>query len=118
MTSKNVQKQWEDLWNVLDQEAREIKFSEEAIIKLSEVFKELSLAERGEVSKLLALWVISDDEVKRYDALALIDEFNIEMALPQLLQLERKMNKSNDHSVMFELRKIKRIINKLKRKSS
>jgi len=74
----------EALWERIDNEALEAKSSPEATARLVNFYRGLDDADRAVVEDAAADWVVGDDERRRFDALALIREFEIRSALPAL----------------------------------
>lgn len=75
---------FESLWTRLDRAAVESKHSQEATILLTSFYRELDDADRAVVDQALADWVVHGDERRRFDAVALIQEFEITSALAAL----------------------------------
>ena len=69
--------------------------------------------EREIVDKVLGEAVLSDEEWRRFDALALINEFKIVSAEPALRELARKLDVSTVPGAPYELKKVHRVIVKL-----
>jgi uncharacterized protein HemX len=115
---RDVRATWEQLRERVDREAREQKMSQAAILELSRQYRLVRVGERKEVDELVAEWVLSDDENKRFDALALISEHRIKSATPALHRLAERLKTAADPSAPYELAKVNRILGKLKRCSS
>jgi len=67
-------------------------------------------AERQTFDAVLGGWVLSDNESRRFDALALIDEYRIRRALPALEELRRRLDQSPAPGAPFEKAQVDRII--------
>jgi hypothetical protein len=75
---------FETFWTRVDAEVVESKHSQEATIRLVSFYRDLDDEDRALVDAALADWVIRGDEGRRFDALSLIQEFEIRSALPAL----------------------------------
>ena len=75
---------FESLWARLDAEAMAAKQSQEATVRLTSFYGRLDAGDREVVDEVLAEWVVSGDDRRRFDALALICEFEIRSAVPAL----------------------------------
>ena len=68
-------------------------------------------------SEVISEWVTSDDEAKRWDAVALIDDFAIASALPALRSLANRLEHSDDPAAPFEWAMVNRLIGTLAQES-
>ena len=75
---------FERLWERLDAEALAAKQSQEATVRLTSFYAGLDEGDRAVVNAAIAEWVVGDDNRRRFDALALIQEFEIRSAVPAL----------------------------------
>jgi hypothetical protein len=101
---------FEDLWARLDAEAQAAKFSHEALLRLTEFYRRLDQEDRRVVDEVLASWVLEGDERRRFDALALIDEFEIRSALPALQGHLARLADAVGPSVPTDRAKLERMI--------
>lgn len=101
---------WERLRDDLDVDARESKMSQEAVLRLSEVYASLDDRERRIVNPVLSEWLSSDDSGKRYDARYLISVFRIAESLPALIARERQLSVDEKGGSAYEHRRIEEII--------
>lgn len=101
---------FEDLWERLDAEAQAAKFSHEAVLRLADYYRHLDDDDRRVVNETLASWVLEGDERRRFDALALIDEFRIRSALPALEADLARLTGAVGPSVPTDRAKLERII--------
>lgn len=108
-----VRMDWEEFRNRTSDLAIRSKQSQDAIFALIERYRLLTPEERDIVDGLLAEHALSDDSLKRFDALALVDEFNIVSALPALRELERRTENATGPSAPYDWAKVNRIIGKL-----
>jgi len=110
MSARETKKQWEQFWVRIDAETKAGKLSEAAPIELSEYYLSLPLGKRQTIDAVLADWILSDNESKRFDALYLIYEHQIRSALPALEKLREKLGKSREPGARFEKAKVERIV--------
>lgn len=101
---------FEDLWERLDGEAQAAKFSQEALLRLADFYRRLDDEDRRVVDEALTSWVSEGDERRRFDALALIDEFRIQSALPALQADLARLADAVGASVPTDRAKLERII--------
>lgn len=113
MGDSDTQERWEQLWMRIDAEAKAMKSSQGALFELSQYYLSLPVLERRAIDVVLAEWALSDNESKRFDALALIDEHRICSALPALKELRQKLDKSRDPGARFEKAKVDRVVEAL-----
>lgn len=105
-----VRERWERLWSRLDAEATASKSSNEAVVNLSYAYTLLQPDERPIIDELLAEWVLSFDEKKRFDALVLLREHKIVSAIPALHELAARLATSPDVGAPFELEKVSGVL--------
>src|SRR4051794_29081176 len=108
---------FEDLWARLDSEAQANKFSHEALLRLIEAYHALDSDERETVDAVLRDWVLEGNPRQRFDALALIDEFAIRTARPQLKIALERLNHAAGPSVPTDRSKLQRILARLEESS-
>jgi hypothetical protein len=102
---------FEEICNKIDQEALRNKDSQSAIYKILEVYRRMSECDRRNADITIIKWLW--DENRRFDALVLIDEFLINSLKSQLIELQQQLGAENKPSTIYELKRIKSIINKL-----
>jgi hypothetical protein len=100
----------EGLWERFDAEAQAAKFSHEALLRLTDFYRGLDDEDRRVVDETLASWVLEGDARRRFDALALIDEFRIRSALPALEEELARLADAVGASVPTDRAKLERII--------
>jgi hypothetical protein len=110
---RSVRERWESLRDRLDAEAQASKMSQEAVLRLSHAYTLLQPNERRVVDEVLSEWLSSEDENKRFDALALIREHHIVSALGALDKLAQRLSRSNEPGAPYELAKVKRVVQQL-----
>lgn len=113
--NSDARSRWLALWRETDARYREMKASSDAVLELFDRYRALSPTDRSEVDRLLAETLLSDDKKLRFDALALIREFRISSALPQLRALAKRLPRTKSPGAPYELAKVQRIIDVLGR---
>lgn len=108
MKKEQLFREWERLWSEIQRDTE--KMPEEGTARISRVFADLPTPEQKMLSGLLAKWVVSADEGKRFDALALIREHELVSCLPALKALAARLVKSKEVGAPYELAKVKSII--------
>lgn len=97
----------------VNREAMASKSSHDAFVQLSNLYARFDADERGMADRIIADWLASDDDGKRWDAEALIQEHGIESALPQLRALAERLEDETDPSAPYEWAKVNRIVGQL-----
>ena len=105
---------WRSVWEEVDRRHTMEKDSQGAIIELYELYAELDAAERADANEALLEALREGDEDKRFDALAIIDEFSLREAIPDLRALSARLQFDDSPGAPFEMAKIGRILEKLK----
>ena len=105
--------QFQRTWRETVRRFRAANDAHGAILELFRQYRALSPSERGQVDELLAESLESSDADIRFDALVLIDEFNIVSALPHLRSLAEQLPRKLDPGAPFELAKVNRIMERL-----
>ncbi len=93
--------------------AGSLKDSQVVTEKLRAYYERLSLEQKQLADQILCEWALSQDEKMRFDALALIDEFGVKAAWESLHNIEARLASHREPSVPYELKKIRRIIERL-----
>jgi hypothetical protein len=110
MMSGMTKQSFEDIWARFDGEAQAHKFSHEALLRLIELYRALDDDERETVDAVLRDWVLEGNPRQRFDALALIDEFAIRDAAPQLRIALERLEDATGPSVPTDRSKLQRIL--------
>ncbi len=113
MSANDVRSRVEAAWAIIDREADARKDSHGAVFALESLYRGLTDEERLAADQLLLEWAASSDAKKRFDALALIDEFSIVAALPVLRRLAQGFEDSTEPSSPSDWAKVNRIIGRL-----
>lgn len=90
--------------------------SKEAMLpieRLRDAYIRFTPLERVLGEKVLAEWLDSDDENRRFDAMALIDELRVVAVAPALGRLADRLRESRAPGASFEQEKIGRIVDRL-----
>lgn len=118
MSAANARTRWVELRERLDDDARASKSSHAVVLELSRRYQALDESERPEVDELLAEWVLSEDEGRRFDALAVIADNKVVHAVPALRELAERLEASDAPNAPFEWAKVNRILGKLREDGS
>ena len=84
MNPKNVREEWMSLWQQLQAQADAFHDSQSVAFGLLNAYDQLSIEERAEVHPMLAEWLVSNDNRRRYDARFLITERSIRELAPSV----------------------------------
>ena len=104
---------WAGIRDELEEAFEGTKDAQGVTLELAKRYRALSSSERQTVDQILAEWALSSDEVLRFDALSLIDEFRIESALPSLRRLAKILEEADNPGAPYEWAKVNRIIGRL-----
>jgi hypothetical protein len=96
-----------------DRDASSRKDSQLVLDRLYSLYGRFEITEREMANRVLADWALSTDEGLRFDALALIDEFEVWQAVPALRELAVRLEGSEAPSAPYELEKVQRILGNL-----
>lgn len=113
MTLSEFRENLEAWWAETD--AREVarKNSHGALLAFMDLYERLNPDERGFADRVIAEWVASENERKRFDALAMVDRFRIRAATAQLRTAEAELAERKDHEAPYELAKVRRILERV-----
>ena len=103
-------KLFEELWTRIDAEAQARKDSQAALSRLTEHYQRLDEEDKSVANVVLVRWVTEGNTRQRYDALALIREFEIRSALPALRENLASLAQATGPSVPFDREKLEQII--------
>lgn len=90
-----------------------LKDSYLALDRLHAVYRACDAEERAMADQILGEWALSDDEQFRFDALTLIDDFQIRTAVPVLRELVARLASTSTPGAPYEQQKVNRIIRDL-----
>jgi hypothetical protein len=105
-----TREEFEATWARLDVEAHRNKFSHQALLRLTELYRDLDADDRDSVAAVLREWVLTASSRQRFDALALIDGFVIRSAAPELRVALERLDGATGPSVPSDRAKLERII--------
>jgi hypothetical protein len=101
---------WRQRWQEISVRAGQAKDSMSAIPGLYAAYREVGEQDRPMVDAVIAEAVESDVETERFDALALVDEFHIRVAKPNLERLAERLKTSDSPGAPWEREKVDRIL--------
>jgi len=114
MTYEEFREAMESYRRAADAEASARKDSQDVLDRLQAIYGKFDPSEKTLANRVLLEWLLSADEGKRFDALALTHEFRIAEALPVLHTLTQRLKKSTAPSAPYELEKVNRIMERLR----
>jgi len=113
MTLDDFRSRMNSFWASANREADELKDPIRALERLSGLYRTLDVTEREFADRVLAEWVLSDEEAKRFDAVAMIREFEVASAAPELRELIGRLARSDDPGAPFEREKVEVLLRDL-----
>jgi hypothetical protein len=102
--------EFETFWARVSSEAVESKQSPMATIRLASFYRDLGDEDRAVVNEALADWVVNGDEAQRFDAVALIQEFEIRSTLAAMRERLATLREDGDGPEGAERRKLERVV--------
>lgn len=109
-SSNDVREKWGSLRAALGKLAEDEKDSQRVLFEMSQIYRALSVSDKGVVDQHLAEWVLSPDEAVRFDAVALVSEHKIRSAMSALADLVSRLDLSREVGATFERSKVLRVI--------
>lgn len=100
-------------WAEIDRRYVDSKDSQGAIPELFQLYESLDPREREAANANLFASLRAGSEGQRYDALAIINQFQVREAVPHLRELAVRLETDESAGAPFELAKVERIIGKL-----
>ena len=97
-------------WQAVDTEAKSFKDSDLVREKLHALYEKFDASERQMADEIISEWVSSENEALRFDALVLVDDFKIVVAIPTLRDLASRLASSEAPEAPYELKKVTRIL--------
>ncbi|HUS21194.1 MAG TPA: hypothetical protein VMZ66_04185 [Aeromicrobium sp.] len=104
---------WRQRWHEISVRAEERKDSPSAIPALYAAYRTIGERDRAIVDAVIAEAVESDDATERFDALALVGEFRITVAVPYLQRLAERLKALDSPGAPWEREKVTRILQQL-----
>lgn len=108
-----VRNRMNSVWNSASREADEFKDPMLVIERVRDAYRSLDLADQRSADEVLAEWLLADDESKRFDALALVQELRVGSAAPALRSLANSLESSGDPLAPFERQKVEDLLKEL-----
>jgi hypothetical protein len=105
--------QFDALWEQIDREAAEQKFSHQAVMEISRLYRGWDAESQRVARPAFGRWLHSDNARKRFDALALIREFRVSEATRDLQELRVRLEGETGPEAAFELRKVNEVLGDL-----
>ena len=105
--------QWRAIWSDVNQRHVDGKDSQGATFELMQRFRSLSPEEKLVVQRVLIEDLATGDESQRFDALAIIGEFDLAGALGALEGLADALGREKAPGAVYELAKVNGIIARL-----
>jgi hypothetical protein len=81
--------------------------------RLSELYRSLDERYRAAADGIFSDWLLSDDESRRFDAIALIRRFEVRSAVPRLRELADRLATRSGPGPKFERQKVEKLIDVL-----
>ena len=100
-------------WADTNAAALAAKDSQRATFALIAEMREVAPEARGYADEVIGEWVLSADERKRFDALAVVSELAIRSAIPALRQLKERLAGESGPGAPLEAEKVDRVLAKL-----
>lgn len=113
MTVDEIRRQLELWWRDTDYAAVATKDSQQATFALIALVRGMDSGERALAEVVIGEWLLSTDEKKRFDSLAVVDEVEMKSAIPNLRLLESQLIPKRDPGAPFELGKVRRLLARL-----
>lgn len=113
MSFEEFRRRMNAFWDSANREADEFKDSMLALDRLVARYRSLTPSERQLADRVIAEWLHSPDEAKRFDAVALVREFEISSAIPALRDLSSGLQTSSDPGAPFEREKVEALLAEL-----
>lgn len=99
----------ESWWSEKDAAAIASKDSARATRELIAAIREMGPDERRFAEQVIAEWLLSNDEGRRFDALAAVRELEIQSAVPALRELEGRLGGAVEPGALFERNRVRAI---------
>jgi hypothetical protein len=104
------------LWGEAHAESKNTKDSSIPEEFFSKFYEALNCEDRKLADLVFSEWVLASDSAMRFDTLSMIYKYNIGAAMDNLMELNKRLSKSSFPSDIYEVKKIKGIIEKLEGK--
>ncbi len=82
--------------------------------RLRAAYTALDAADQPAANSILCEWLTSEEEARRFDAEALVDDLRIVACVPALVALRARLATKPDPSARYEVRKVDRVLDALR----
>lgn len=106
MMHDEIRDRMDALWVSANRAADELRDPFVAMERVAAFYAGLGAGERAGADEVLGEWVMSTDEAKRFDAIALVRELSVRRAVPALRALTMRLGASDDPGAPFEREKV------------
>lgn len=113
MSSDSFRGELEDFLKRVDREGDRAKDSQHALDELERRYRDLDETERHVALEAFTAWILGTDPRRQFAALAMIDRFSIQEALPELRRLAEALETATGPSAPYDWAKVNRIIGRL-----
>ena len=113
MTVDEVRRQMDVWWRDTDSAAIAAKDSQRTTLALLALVRGMEPEERAMADVVIGEWLLSTEERKGFDALAVIDEIGMQSAVSKLRLLRSQLVAKRDPRAPFELEKVRRLLARL-----
>jgi hypothetical protein len=113
MTLDEFRHEMEAYWQSVDAEANDFKDPFIATKRMYDLYQRFDSDERSMADQVLSEWALLEDSSMQFDALALIEDFEIKKAIGALQRLATHVASSRAPGARHKLEKVNRIIDKL-----
>jgi hypothetical protein len=113
MRSDDFRMELEGFWERVDREGDRAKDSQHALDELERCYRGLDETERQVALQAFIAWIQGTDPRRQFAALAIIDRFSIQGALPELRRLAESLETAAGPSAPYDWAKVNRIIGRL-----
>jgi hypothetical protein len=113
MKENSFRMQMENFRNAAVSEGNYLRYPYIVLERLHQLYESFDNEQRAAADRVFAEWLLSDDESKRFDAIALIRAFDVKSAVPQLEELRDVLAPRTDPGAPFEREKVTDLIGTL-----
>lgn len=113
MTYEEMERNLNEWWTKCNAEALRQKDAQSSVLALIDRFAALPAIEQRLAAAVIGTWLVSEDTVKRFAGLAVVEEFALIESLPQLRRLEIMLSTRPGPEPHYELLKVRRAVRAL-----
>lgn len=99
-----------DWWREIDARALASKDSQSATLQLIERYRCVGSDAQAIAAVVIGEWALSTNSRQRFDALAVIEEFGLASAVPQLRELQSRLANVSGPEALFECAKVRKLL--------